>query len=65
MDDGVQRIYQEVGDRGPGPHIMTGPIAVEGAEPGDTLEVRVLGMRPRSLYGSNMASRAGLPRAPG
>ena len=60
MDDGVRRVYQEVGDRGPGPHIMTGPIAVEGAAPGDTLEVRVLGMRPRLLYGSNMASRAGL-----
>ena len=60
MDDGVRRVYQEVGDRGPGPHIMTGPIAVESAEPGDTLEVRVLGMRPRLLYGSNMASRAGL-----
>jgi acetamidase/formamidase len=38
MDDGVRRVYQEVGDRGPGPHIMTGPIAVEGAEPGDTLD---------------------------
>ena len=24
-----------------GPHILTGPIAVRGAEPGDTLEVRV------------------------
>jgi acetamidase/formamidase len=60
MDDGVRRVYHEVGERGPGPHIMTGPIAVEDAEPGDTLEVRVLGMRPRLLYGSNMASRAGL-----
>jgi acetamidase/formamidase len=60
MDDGVRLVYQEVGDRGPGPHIMTGPIAVEDAEPGDTLEVRVLGMHPRLLYGSNMASRAGL-----
>ena len=28
-------------DRGPGGHILTGPIAIEGAEPGDTLEVRV------------------------
>lgn len=25
----------------PGPHILTGPIAVRGAEPGDTLEVRI------------------------
>lgn len=24
-----------------GPHILTGPVAVEGAEPGDTLEVRI------------------------
>ena len=60
MDDGVRCVYQEVSDRGPGPHIMTGPIAVEGAAAGDTLEVRVLGLRPRLLYGSNMASRAGL-----
>lgn len=28
--------------RGPGGHILTGPIAVAGAQPGDTLEVRIL-----------------------
>ncbi|MGN6124227.1 MAG: acetamidase/formamidase family protein, partial [Sphingomonas oligoaromativorans] len=28
--------------RGPGGHILTGPIAIEGAEIGDTLEVRIL-----------------------
>lgn len=28
-------------DRGPGGHILTGPVAIDGAEPGDTLEVRV------------------------
>ncbi len=27
--------------RGPGGHILTGPIAIEGAVPGDTLEVRI------------------------
>src|SRR5512140_3406437 len=27
--------------RGPGGHILTGPIYVEGAEPGDVLEVRI------------------------
>jgi acetamidase/formamidase len=31
-----------VAERGPGGHILTGPIAIEGAEPGDTLEVRIL-----------------------
>ena len=29
-------------DRGPGGHILTGPIAIEGAEIGDTLEVRIV-----------------------
>jgi len=28
-------------DRGPGGHILTGPVYVEGAEPGDILEVRI------------------------
>lgn len=28
--------------RGPGGHILTGPVAIEGAEPGDALEVRIL-----------------------
>src|SRR5215510_5800031 len=31
-------------ERGPGAQPMTGPIFVEGAEPGDTLEVRILGI---------------------
>lgn len=34
-------IHREVKDRGPGPHVLTGPVYVEGAEPGDTLEVRI------------------------
>jgi acetamidase/formamidase len=28
-------------DKGPGGHILTGPIAIEGAAPGDVLEVRI------------------------
>ncbi|HEY8683486.1 MAG TPA: acetamidase/formamidase family protein, partial [Rhodanobacter sp.] len=28
-------------DRGPGGHILTGPVYIEGAAPGDTLEVRI------------------------
>jgi acetamidase/formamidase len=35
-------IYGEVKDRGPGPHVLTGPIEVKGAMPGDVLEVRIL-----------------------
>ncbi|HET7410911.1 MAG TPA: acetamidase/formamidase family protein [Paracoccaceae bacterium] len=35
-------------------HIMTGPIAVEGARPGDMLEVRFLDIRLRQDWGYNM-----------
>ncbi len=34
-------------------HILTGPIAVAGAEPGDTLEVRILDVRLRQDWGYN------------
>jgi acetamidase/formamidase len=34
-----------------GPHIVTGPIAIEGAEPGDVLKVETLELRPRVPYG--------------
>ena len=36
MDEGIERVFAEVDDRGPGPHLLTGPIAVAGARPGDT-----------------------------
>jgi acetamidase/formamidase len=35
-------IYKEVKDRGPGGHILTGPVAIAEAEPGDVLEVQIL-----------------------
>ncbi|HEY9750540.1 MAG TPA: acetamidase/formamidase family protein [Allocoleopsis sp.] len=59
MDSGVQAVYEQVSDRGPGMHIMTGPIAVRGAEPGDTLVVRILKTTPRLLYGANIAAHWG------
>jgi acetamidase/formamidase len=34
--------------RGPGPHLLTGPIHIEGAEPGDVIEVRVLDLQLRA-----------------
>jgi acetamidase/formamidase len=37
----LKAIYAEVKDKGPGGHILTGPIYIEGAEPGDTLEIRI------------------------
>ncbi len=35
-------IYKEVTDKGPGGHILTGPVAIAEAEPGDVLEVQIL-----------------------
>jgi acetamidase/formamidase len=35
-------IYKEVQDKGPGGHILTGPVAIAEAEPGDVLEVQIL-----------------------
>jgi acetamidase/formamidase len=40
-------------DRGPGGHILTGPIAIGGAEPGDTLEVRILKVNLAIPYAYN------------
>jgi acetamidase/formamidase len=61
MDEAVTRIFTEVpeADRNPGVHIMTGPIHVEDAKPGDVLEVRYLRMVPRNNYGSNLAANWG------
>ena len=42
--------------RGPGGHILTGPVFVEGAEPGDALEVKVLSIAFNIDYGYNGCS---------
>ncbi len=41
IPDSFRTIYKEVTDRGPGGHILTGPVFIEEAEPGDALEVRI------------------------
>jgi acetamidase/formamidase len=42
--------------RGPGGHILTGPVFVEGAEPGNVLEVKVLSIDLPIEYGYNGCS---------
>lgn len=50
----AKSVYAEVKrPKGASVHILTGPIYVEGAEPGDTLEVRVLDIKFRVPYGVN------------
>ena len=40
----LKTIYENVpvGERGPGGHLLTGPVYIEEAQPGDVLEVRIL-----------------------
>ena len=49
-----------------GPHIITGPIYVEGAMPGDVLKVEILKIEPRVPYGviSNRHGKGTLPEFP-
>src|SRR5579859_5432692 len=41
VQQSLRDIYKEVTNKGPGGHILNGPVFIEDAEPGDTLEVRI------------------------
>ena len=53
VEQSLRDIVNEVKDRGPGGHILTGPIYVEGAEPGNVLEVRILSVDLAIPYAYN------------
>ena len=51
-------VEQTPADRkGPGGHILTGPVFIEGAEPGDALEVKILSVDLAIPYGYNGTAR--------
>jgi acetamidase/formamidase len=52
----LRAVVDTVTDKGPGGHILTGPVYVEGAEPGDALEVRILSIDLAIPYGYNGCS---------
>jgi len=52
----VREIHAKV-KKGEGAHVLTGPIYVEGAEPGDMLEVRMIDFRFRVPYGVNNSGK--------
>ena len=56
VQSSLRKIVAEITNRGPGGHILTGPIYVEGAEPGDALEVGVLSITLAIPYGYNGCS---------
>src|SRR5215831_8376681 len=53
VEQSLRDIYKEVTNKGPGGHILTGPIYVEGAEPGDVLEVRLKQIKLAIPYAYN------------
>lgn len=59
LDQLGSRASQEVRDiirnvkQGAGAHMMTGPVAIEGAKPGDVLEIRIRDIQPRYDWGYN------------
>jgi acetamidase/formamidase len=68
-DVGPEDIHQDVLDfwasregrarEGRSGHVITGPIYVEGAEPGDMLEVQILSLETRMNWGINNTSSGG------
>ncbi|HLK48105.1 MAG TPA: acetamidase/formamidase family protein [Bryobacteraceae bacterium] len=57
----LRQTYAEVPreSRGPGGHLLTGPVAIEGAQPGDVLEVRIRSIRLDVPYAYNSFGRNG------
>ncbi len=56
VEQSLRDIYKEVTNKGPGGHILTGPIFIEGAEPGDVLEVRIKSIKLAIAYAYNAFS---------
>ena len=56
-------VKEQIERTAPGPHVITGPIYIEGAEPGDVLEIQTLSIDYRVPYGviSNRHSKGALP----
>jgi acetamidase/formamidase len=51
IEPALKEIDNEVKDKGPAGHILTGPIHIDGALPGDTLEVRIQEIKLAIPYG--------------
>jgi acetamidase/formamidase len=56
VQQSLRDIVDQVTDRGPGGHILTGPIYIEDAVPGDAIEVRFLEIGLPLDYGYNGCS---------
>src|SRR5258707_4575894 len=45
VEQSLRDITDQVKDKGPGGHILTGPVYIEDAQPGDVLEVKILAIK--------------------
>lgn len=63
LDDAVAIAWTRARPTTDGPHVVTGPIEVRGARPGDLLAITLLDATPRVPYGviSNRHGRGALP----
>src|SRR5258707_4276203 len=59
IPESLKAVEQRVTERGPGAHPMSGPIFIETAEPGDTLEVRIVAIEFLHNFGVNAFSPGG------
>ena len=59
IPDSLKAVERMVTERGPGAHPMSGPIFVETAEPGDTLEIRIVAIEFLHNFGVNAFSPGG------
>ena len=57
VEPALRAIIDSVTDKGPGGHILTGPVYVDGAEPGDVLEVRIKQVELAIPYAYNAFGR--------
>ena len=53
VEQALRDITDQVKEKGPGGHILTGPVYIEGAEPGDVLEVKILATKLAIPYAYN------------
>jgi acetamidase/formamidase len=53
VEQSLRDITDQVKDKGPGGHILTGPVYIEGAEIGDVLEVKILAAKLAIPYAYN------------
>ncbi len=53
VEQSLRDITTQVTEKGPGGHILTGPVYIEDAQPGDVLEIRILKIKPAIPYAYN------------